>query len=139
VGGVAGNGNSQHLIRYSYTDQAISPSENTAFYRLKQVDFNGAFEYSDIRVVRFDQIGEDMYLKAYPNPFFDEVILMVSLPQGEDYSLEITDLKGAIVHQSNHTFTSGVHTLDLATRNKGVYVIEVVSKKGLEHVKVMKK
>ena len=139
VGEVAGNGNSQHLIRYSYTDQAISPSENTAFYRLKQVDFDGAFEYSDIRVVRFDQIVEGMYLKAYPNPFFDEVILMVSLPQGEDYSLEITDLKGAIVHQSNHTFTSGVHTIHLSTRNKGVYVIEVVSKKGLEHVKVMKK
>ena len=139
VGEVAGNGNSQHSIEYRYTDQRISPSENNVFYRLKQLDFNGAFEYSYMRVVRFDRMGEGMHLTAYPNPFLDEITLMVSLPQGEDYSLEITDLKGAKVHQSNHTFTSGVHPLNLAKWNKGVYLVEVVSKQGSEHLKVMKK
>jgi hypothetical protein len=139
VGEVAGNDNSQHSIEYRYTDQTISPTENAVFYRLKQVDFDGAFEHSDIRVVRFDQIGEGMHLRAYPNPFLDEVTLMVSLPQGSDYNIKITDLKGALVHQSNHTFTSGMHTLDLKKWNKGIYLIEVVSKQGLEHLKVMKK
>ena len=89
--------------------------------------------------MRFDRIGERKHLVAYPNPFLDEVTLMVSLPQVEDYSLEITDLKGAKVHQSNHTFTSGVHRLDLAKWNKGIYLVEVVSKQGSEHLKVMKK
>ena len=139
VGEVEGNGNSQHLIEYTFKDESISLIQNTVFYRLKQVDFDGTSQYSDIRVVRFDRIGEGMHLVAYPNPFLDEVTLMVSLPQGEDYSLEITDLKGAKVHQSNHTFTSGVHTLNLAKWNKGVYLVEVVSKQGSEHLKVMKK
>ncbi len=139
VGEVAGNGNSQHLIEYTFKDESISLIQNTVFYRLKQVDFDGTYEYSDIRVVRFDRIGEGMHLIAYPNPFLEEVTLMVSLPQGEDYSLEITDLKGAKVHQSNHTFTSGVHLLNLAKWNKGVYLVEVVSKQGSEHLKVMKK
>ena len=136
---VSGNGNSQHQIDYSYTDASVSKLENTVFYRLKQVDFDGTSECSDIRVVRFDRIGERKHLVAYPNPFLDEVTLMVSLPQVEDYSLEITDLKGAKVHQSNHTFTSGVHRLDLAKWNKGIYLVEVVSKQGSEHLKVMKK
>ena len=42
---------------------------------------------------------------------------MLSLPQGDDYSLEITDIEGSKIHQYNHTFTSGVHTLDLAKWN----------------------
>ena len=51
---VSGNGNSQHQIDYSYTDASVSKLENTVFYRLKQVDFDGTSECSDIRVVRFD-------------------------------------------------------------------------------------
>jgi hypothetical protein len=64
---------------------------------------------------------------------------MISLPQGMDYSVEITDLKGALVRQSNHIFTSGVHTLDLTKWNKGIFLVKVFSKQGSEHLKVMKK
>ncbi|MBL6730478.1 MAG: hypothetical protein ISP74_06175 [Bacteroidia bacterium] len=78
MGEVAGNGNSQHKIEYSYTDASVSKVQNTVYYRLKQVDFDGAYEYSDIRVVRFDAVGNDMQLVAYPNPMNDELNVMLS-------------------------------------------------------------
>ena len=139
VGNVAGNGNSQHQIEYSYTDAFVSKVQNTVYYRLKQVDFDGAYEYSDIRVVRFDAVGNDMQLVAYPNPMNDELNVMLSLPSGEKYQLQVTNPQGALVHQKNHVFSSGLHTLDLSQWNSGVYIVEVISDRGSEHIKVMKK
>ena len=139
IGEVAGNGNSQHQIEYSYTAASVSKVQNTVYYRLKQVDFDGAFEYSDIRVVRFDAVGNDMQLVAYPNPINDELNVMLSLPSGEKYQLQVTNPQGALVHQKNHVFSSGLHTLDLSQWNSGVYIVEVISDRGSEHIKVMKK
>lgn len=136
---VSGNGNSQHQIDYSYTDASVSKLENTVFYRLKQVDFDGTSECSDIRVVRFDAVGNDMQLVAYPNPMNDELNVMLSLPSGEKYQLQVTNLQGALVHQKNHVFSSGLHTLDLSQWNSGMYIVEVISERGSEHIKVMKK
>ena len=138
VGEVAGNGNSQHQIEYSYTDASVSKVQNTVYYRLKQVDFDGAYEYSDIRVVRFDAVGNDMQLVAYPNPMSDELNVMLSLPSGEKYQLQVTNLQGELVHQKNHVFSSGLHTLDLSQWNSGMYIVEVISDRGSEHIKVMK-
>ena len=138
VGDVAGNGNSQHQIDYSYTDASVSKVQKTVYYRLKQVDFDGTYEYSDIRVVRFDAVGNDMQLVAYPNPMNNELNVMVGLSNGESYQLEVTNLQGKLVHQENHVFSSGLHTLDLSQWNSGVYVVEVISDRGSEHIKVMK-
>lgn len=119
-------------------DESISPMVNKVFYRLKQVDFDGTSEYSDIRVVRFDALDNDMQLVAYPNPFSDEVTIMVSLPAGENYHVQITDLNGAMVHQEDHTFTSGIHKLDLAQWDSEMYIVEVASDQGSEYIKVLK-
>ncbi|MDA9111211.1 T9SS type A sorting domain-containing protein, partial [Bacteroidia bacterium] len=134
---VSGNGNSQHLIRYSYTDQAISPTENNVFYRLKQVDFDGAFEYSDIRVVRFE--GNHLNLVAYPNPITDDLTLTVGLSQGENYNIQAVDMQGTRVFEENYTFTNGIHRINTAQWTSGMYILKVASEQGSEHIKVMKK
>ena len=63
---------------------------------------------------------------------------MLSLPSGEKYQLQVTSPQGALVHQKNHVFSSGLHTLDLSQWNSGVYIVEVISDRGSEHIKVMK-
>ena len=136
---MAGNGNSQHQIEYSYTDASVSKVQKTVYYRLKQVDFDGTYEYSDIRVVRFDAVGNDMQLVAYPNPMNDELNVMVGLSNGESYQLEVTNLQGKLVHQENHTYDNGLHKLNTSAWNSGMYIVEVVSDRGSEHIKVMKK
>jgi hypothetical protein len=139
VGEVAGNGNSQHQIEYSYLDEGISLMENTVFYRLKQVDFDGASEYSHIRVVRFDELGSGIHLSAYPNPTTDELIVMISLNDGLPYQIEITNLQGAKVHQENHANLNGIHKLNTSEWKSGMYILKVASDQDTQHIKVMKK
>ena len=138
VGDVAGNGNSQHQIDYTYTDASVSKVQKTVYYRLKQVDFDGAFEYSDIRVVRFDALG-NVQLVAYPNPLNDELNVMVGLSNGESYQLEVTNLQGKLVHQENHTYDNGIHKLNTSEWNSGMYIVRVATKHATKHMKVVKK
>ena len=139
VGEVAGNGNSQHQIAYSYLDEGISLMENTVFYRLKQVDFDGASEYSDIRVVRFDELRNGIQLSAYPNPVTNELSLLVSLIKREAYQIGVTNLQGSKVHHENHIFTNGIHKLNTSEWNSGMYILQVATDQGTQHVKVIKK
>jgi hypothetical protein len=135
---IDGNGNCQHQIEYNYIDEGIHSFENTAFYRLKQVDFDGTSEYSDIRVVRFDAVGSGIDFSAYPNPLTNELSVMVSLSKGEAYQIGVTDLQGAKVCNENHTFTNGIHKLNTSEWNSGMYILQVATDKGSKYVKVMK-
>ena len=136
---IAGNGNSQHQIEYNYIDEGVHSFENIAFYRLKQVDFDGTSEYSDIRVVRFDAVGSGIDFSAYPNPLTNELSVMVSLSNGEAYQIEITDLQGAKVHHKNHTFTNSIHKLNTSEWDSGMYILQVATDQGRKFVKVIKK
>ncbi|MDG2041503.1 MAG: T9SS type A sorting domain-containing protein [Bacteroidia bacterium] len=127
------------MIEYTFVDESISLIQNTVFYRLKQVDFDGAFEYSDIRVVRFDELGRGIHFSAYPNPTTNELSVMVSLSEGKAYQIEVTDLHGVKVHHENHTFTNGIHKLNTSEWNSGMYILQVATDKGSKYVKVMKK
>lgn len=103
------------------------------------MDFDGAFEYSDIRVVRFDDVGNKLQLVAYPNPMNDKLNVMLSLSSGEKYQLQVSNSKGALVYQKNHLFSGGLHNLDLSQWNEGMYTLKVTSNQGTRHIKVMKK
>jgi len=135
VGNVTGNGTTNQLTDYSFRDKSIATSKNTAYYRLKQVDFDGAFEYSDIRVVRFDGRAEMLEIAAYPNPFNQEVTIRIST--AELYSVEVTDLNGLVMLNIENE-DKGTYSLDLSIWASGVYIINVTSTQGTKHLKVMK-
>ena len=59
----AGAGNSNELL--SYTSQDLKPFEGISYYRLKQTDFDGAFDYSEIKVVS-SEISDEVLI--FPNP-----------------------------------------------------------------------
>ena len=71
LGFVNGEGTSAFLQNYSYTDRA--PNQGINYYRLKQMDFDGKFEYSAIASVLFESQNGDIAI--YPNPVQNEVIL----------------------------------------------------------------
>ncbi|MHA4736401.1 T9SS type A sorting domain-containing protein [Dyadobacter sp. MSC1_007] len=61
IGFVDGNGDTKEDEMYHFTD--LQPFE-TSYYRLKQLDYDGKFEYSKVIAVRGDQVE----IKVYPNP-----------------------------------------------------------------------
>lgn len=64
IGIVSGAGTTEIVHYYQFFDQA--PAGGINYYRLKQVDLDGAFTYSQMIVVEVS--GEASYLKIYPNP-----------------------------------------------------------------------
>lgn len=64
IGFVTGSGSSSELKEYSFIDNNINGKLS---YRLKQIDFNGTFNYSDI--IEVNLISDFALYQNYPNPF----------------------------------------------------------------------
>jgi hypothetical protein len=69
AGSVNGKGNSTEINYYSFWDNPQVSGANQIYYRLKQVDFDGTFSYSDVISVNFDVPAEFVLSQNYPNPF----------------------------------------------------------------------
>ncbi|QQS35875.1 MAG: T9SS type A sorting domain-containing protein [Ignavibacteriales bacterium] len=67
IGNVAGNGTTTEVNSYSFVDNSVFPGKYQ--YRLKQFDFDGSFEYSNIIEVEINFINEFALEQNYPNPF----------------------------------------------------------------------
>lgn len=67
---IDGAGNSSSLLSYSTIDK--SPFKGVSYYRLKQTDFDGQFEYSRIRTVSFNGIDN---FELFPNPANNRIII----------------------------------------------------------------
>ncbi|WP_143962525.1 glycine-rich domain-containing protein [Litoribacter populi] len=81
VGQVIGNGWAESISEYEYVDDKLPLKGGNFFYRLKQVDFNGTFEYSEIVAVRVPQgVFTEGVWRAYPNPV-----------HGSEFQLELLD------------------------------------------------
>ena len=81
IGFVQGSGNSNSPKRYSFVDRnAISKAGGTIQYRLKQIDFNGKFEYSDVVEVTIGEPAQFALEQNYPNPFNPTTTIKYSIP-----------------------------------------------------------
>jgi Secretion system C-terminal sorting domain len=130
IGQLPGAGNSSSTLFYEMKD--LHPLQGTSYYRLKQVDFDGAFDYSPIRVVTFN--SNDLLI--YPNPTTDGSITIYNdNVQINSVAVYSSDLK--LVKMC--TLIDGVNPIvnieDLAD---GAYFILVKSEYKSEIVKVLK-
>lgn len=92
IGFVQGNGNSNSPKEYSYIDK--NPIGGNKFqYRLKQIDNDGKFEYSDI--VEITVVPDKFELSQnYPNPFNPSTIIKYSIAKSSVVSLKVFDILG---------------------------------------------
>jgi hypothetical protein len=96
LGTVAGHGNSAILNKYSYTDN--NPTEGQTFsYRLKQMDNNGSFRYSNTIMVSLDLPVEFRLLQNSPNPFNPSTIINYAVPADGNVKLSVYNIKGELI------------------------------------------
>ena len=118
---VEGAGNSSALLNYYTIDE--SPYMGVSYYRLKQTDFNGEFEYSNIKSVTFN-LSEKEVLHLYPNP--TDYLITITGKQMNQSSIQIINSLGQNVTTSIHinTENEAILTLDLSNLSKGLYFIK---------------
>jgi hypothetical protein len=126
IGIVSGSGTSNEFEEYEYDDTTISES-GTYYYRLRQVDFDGGFEYSDI--IAIDAIvNNNENVVVYPNPAGSEVFLdMMSLETGK-IEVSIVDFLGRTISPSSqYNLSRGFNTIRIDTESwaNGMYLAQI--------------
>lgn len=119
---VPGFGTTSEPKSYSFSDQNLRSGQYT--YRLKQVDFDGTFEYSSEVEVDVITPGEFSLDQNYPNPFNPSTNITFSLAVDSKVSLKVFDVSGQeVANLIDQDMTAGVHNYDFnaATFNSGVY------------------
>ncbi len=91
LGFVRGNGTTSAAQSYAFVDQTAS---GKVHYRLKQVDFDGTFEYSPTIEVEAGLPRTFELLQNYPNPFNPTTVISYQLPVSSEVSLKIYDMLG---------------------------------------------
>ena len=127
VGFVNGNGTTTETQVYSYTD-AVTTGAYT--YRLKQVDYNGTFSYSEAIHVEVDITVPDVFAldQNYPNPFNPSTKINFSLAVDSKVSLKVFDVLGQeVANLINSSLVAGSHNVDFnaASLNSGVYFYRI--------------
>lgn len=118
LGTVPGNGTTLEPQQYSYTDR--QPLSGMNYYRLKQVDFDGNFEYSKVVSVDFRHGGRPATLS--PNPVGSELFLTLPAEATNGpLSATIYDLNGKVWQQATLTGTS----IPVSGLPSGLYFIKI--------------
>jgi hypothetical protein len=130
LGKVNGAGNSSQALNYSFVD--VTPFVGTSYYRLKQTDFDGQFEYSQIIAIQCD--NKILEVKVYPNPVKNE--LTIEMPvNSESVNFEIINSMGAVIYNGSFIQKTTIQTSGFA---EGIYVIKFANAYTSEFKKVIK-
>lgn len=115
---IEGAGNSNNTIHYSYIDS--TRLSQTTYYRLKQTDFNGASEYSEVRSVAWNLEFSDQLI-LYPNP----AVNVLTISGNEVDKISILDLTGRLIELDALiiSMSKTKMVLDISQLNSGNYLI----------------
>ena len=131
VGYVAGFGTTTEPKSYSFSDANVSAGNYT--YRLKQMDFDGSFEYSDEVNVEVLTPGSFELSQNYPNPFNPSTTIKYSLPENSFVNLAVYNLLGENVRTLvNEVQNAGNYNLnfDASGLTSGTYVYRLSTASG---------
>jgi hypothetical protein len=123
---VKGNGNSNSPKEYSFTDKPIGGQQFQ--YRLKQIDFDGQFEYSDPVEVKLEVPANFVLLQNFPNPFNPTTNIKFDLPKESIIKLKIYNILGEeVTTLVNSLMTPGHHEVkfDGSYLASGMYIYRI--------------
>lgn len=127
IGSIPAAGTSSTIITYTFTDNA--PLNGNNFYRIKQVDANGQFNYSFIKVTNFTGKRNQAVI-VYPVPASTKLQVAITKEmEGKNIRISIRNNEGKLVQQIQKNPGNGAQsiTLDVSSLISGLYHITVVS------------
>jgi len=111
IGFVEGHGNSNSPKDYSFYDK--SPLKGKSVYRLKQIDTDGAFEYSDEVEITFLQSDKTQLYQNHPNPFNPSTTITFSLTDVSHVTITIYNAIGQKVAELvNEVMNAGMQSVN---------------------------
>ncbi len=129
IGMVAGNGTTNNPNSYSFTDKNLNSGIYN--YRLKQIDYNGNFEYLNLsNAVAVGVPDKFSLVQNYPNPFNPTTTILYGVPNDGLVTMKIYDINGKEVKTLvNEPKTAGYYTtvFNASGLSSGVYFYKLSS------------
>ncbi len=126
IGFVRGNGSTTDQKTYSFTDKELN--EGSYIYRLKQIDYSGAYHFSD--EVEVDVTGPKVFFieQNYPNPFNPSTMIRFNLALNSKVVIKVYNIVGEeIAELINTQMSAGKQQVEFnATNlNSGIYFYKI--------------
>ena len=129
AGFVNGNGTASTLNNYSFTDNTLNTGSYS--YRLKQIDFNGNYEYHNLSGEVVIGVPSIFSLSQnYPNPFNPSTKIDFDIPADASVSLSLYDMQGKLIRILTNEFKSAGYysmTFNASDLPSGSYFYRLVA------------
>lgn len=130
LGNVQSNGNSTETKSYSFTDIGVKNiTENRVYYRLKMVDIDASYKYSELVELRVSDFTDNIYFNAYPNPTSDLAYIDYHVTGAEIVEIRLLNTLGQVLYTENIKNTEKPQQthIDLRDLSDGLYFIYLVT------------
>ena len=134
IGRVAGHGTISTEQKYQFNDN--NPVKGLNFYRLKQVDYDGNYTYSNIAAVVFEDVAA--IFKVFPNPASNRVNISIPLSPVASV-IDVYDFNGNKVLEKQISANMVSESLDVTKLAAGAYQFTLIQGKQQQTVKLVKK
>ncbi len=136
IGEVKALKNMNVINNYSYVDNISNVSSDAIYYRLKEVDKNGAVMYS--KTVLLNSTLQGLSLSISPNPVRN--VISISIKENVfNAMVSITDVTGKLVYTAKQNLIAGnAHKINISGLANGIYYIVIRTKGGFKSYKIVK-
>jgi hypothetical protein len=131
---IKGNGNSTKRNLYNYLDK--TPSIGLNYYKLTQVDVNGARKELGVRSVNVN-LTDETNINIFPNPSTDFVTIVFEASKFN--SIALMDMNGKVISKKTLTSQTTETTISLRDLTPTSYIIQLIGDKSLVNKIIMKK
>ncbi|MEO9869254.1 T9SS type A sorting domain-containing protein [Ekhidna sp.] len=131
IGQISGNGNTNKVIDYQYIDKFVYAS--VEYYRLKQVDFDGAFEFFEITRVNTSVQKESIEIKSYPTVIKDGTLNISSSQPFQIQEIAFYSLSGGTagsLREDTKQENPLNYLVNVNNLTKGIYLLKVITSEG---------
>jgi hypothetical protein len=138
IGFVPGFGTTTEVHHYSFVDEALKPGNY--LYRLKQVDYDGSYEYSAVMELEWKAFNSYLLEQCYPNPFNPTTTIGFGIQNKSNVKITILNAIGEEVPVIlNEEREAGFHQVEFNAENlpSGVYFYQLKAGQYVETKKMV--
>jgi hypothetical protein len=138
---IPAHGNSNVMNTYGYVD--LEPNKGINYYRLKQVDFNGDFKYSNILSIN-NQNSKNGFVSIYPNPLpgsARSLTLSYAANNNKMAVISMRNIIGQEIFKKNVQLSKGENNIEISLEElnlkEGHYFIQIQTNDDIETKRLM--
>ena len=136
IGVIPGSGTTTQNHTYSFTDP--DPGIGIFYYRLKQIDYDGGYSYSDVVAVKLNSIINE--INIFPNPVKAVINFEFESVNTSKVHFQILDIMGKILVDESKEISKGNITsqIDVKELPEGIYYLKVFTSDSIYKGKFLK-